>query len=232
MDSALIEFDKVRKTYGKGQAEVHALAGVDLQVREGEFVAVMGPSGSGKSTAMNILGCLDVPTERRVPVSRRRCRRTRSPSARAVAALLPRLRLPGIQPAQPHVGARERRAAADLSRHAARRAAQACARGARQRRACRLGTPHAERAVGRADAARRHRARHRRRAVGAVRRRADRQSRHGAQPRDHGAARPVQPRARHHGADGDARARHGGVRLDGRSGSATATSRATSRRAH
>jgi putative ABC transport system ATP-binding protein len=41
---------------------MHALAGVDLQVREGEFVAVMGPSGSGKSTAMNILGCLDLPT--------------------------------------------------------------------------------------------------------------------------------------------------------------------------
>jgi putative ABC transport system ATP-binding protein len=61
-DRALIEFDQVRKTYGTGQAKVEALAGIDLQVSEGEFVAVMGPSGSGKSTAMNILGCLDVPT--------------------------------------------------------------------------------------------------------------------------------------------------------------------------
>jgi len=62
MSAPIIEFDQVTKTYGMGQAEVHALAGIDLQVTEGEFVAVMGPSGSGKSTAMNILGCLDVPT--------------------------------------------------------------------------------------------------------------------------------------------------------------------------
>ena len=62
MAETLIEFDNVVRTYGKGHAEVHALAGVDLQVNDGEFVAVMGPSGSGKSTAMNILGCLDVPT--------------------------------------------------------------------------------------------------------------------------------------------------------------------------
>ena len=62
MADPLIEFDKVVRTYGKGHAEVRALAGVDLQVQDGEFVAVMGPSGSGKSTAMNILGCLDVPT--------------------------------------------------------------------------------------------------------------------------------------------------------------------------
>lgn len=62
MADPLIEFDKVVRTYGKGHAEVHALAGVDLQVHDSEFVAVMGPSGSGKSTAMNILGCLDVPT--------------------------------------------------------------------------------------------------------------------------------------------------------------------------
>ena len=58
----VIELERVTKVYGHGDAEVRALRGIDLAIRRGEFLAVMGPSGSGKSTCMNILGCLDTPT--------------------------------------------------------------------------------------------------------------------------------------------------------------------------
>jgi putative ABC transport system ATP-binding protein len=62
-NAPLISLRQVVKTYGTGQAAFQALAGVDLDIAPGEFVAIMGPSGSGKSTALNILGCLDTPSE-------------------------------------------------------------------------------------------------------------------------------------------------------------------------
>jgi putative ABC transport system ATP-binding protein len=58
----LVRLSEVRRVFGEGESAVHALAGIDLSVDRGEFLAVMGASGSGKSTCMNLIGCLDRPT--------------------------------------------------------------------------------------------------------------------------------------------------------------------------
>lgn len=62
MSNPLIKAIGITKTYSLGKQNVLALQGIDLEIEQGEFVAIMGPSGSGKSTLMNILGCLDTPT--------------------------------------------------------------------------------------------------------------------------------------------------------------------------
>jgi putative ABC transport system ATP-binding protein len=61
-DETVIRLQDLHKTYKLGDIEVHALRGINLTIRRGEFVAIMGASGSGKSTVMNIIGCLDRPT--------------------------------------------------------------------------------------------------------------------------------------------------------------------------
>jgi putative ABC transport system ATP-binding protein len=63
MSRALISLSNIRKTYVLGAQTVHALKKIDLDIQRGEYVALMGPSGSGKSTLMNVIGCLDTPSQ-------------------------------------------------------------------------------------------------------------------------------------------------------------------------
>ncbi len=60
-DGVIIRTWDLMKTYVMGDQTIHAVAGIDIEIKKGEYVAIMGPSGSGKSTLMNLIGCLDSP---------------------------------------------------------------------------------------------------------------------------------------------------------------------------
>src|SRR3989338_2591406 len=66
MKETVIHLDNVWKTYKMGEFEVNALRGLNLEVKKGELLAIMGPSGSGKSTAVNMIGALDMPTKGKI----------------------------------------------------------------------------------------------------------------------------------------------------------------------
>ena len=110
-DNIIVDVQDVRREFHVGGEVVHALAGVSLQIREGEYVSIMGPSGSGKSTLFNMVGGLDQPTAGRVSVhgleitslpSRKaawlRCRSWRTASPRGPSRLPPAA---SVSPAAP-----------------------------------------------------------------------------------------------------------------------------------
>ena len=160
MSEVVIQVEHVRKIYRTGDLEVEALRGVDLAIRDGEFVAIMGASGSGKSTLMNILGCLDRPTGGRYVLGGEDVAAHDARRARRDAQRPDRVRLSVLRADAADVRARERRAAAALSGTSAAANARAPrSDAARNGRPGRPTGPPAEPAFRRAAAARRHRPR-------------------------------------------------------------------------
>ena len=150
-DRFAIEVRDLHMDYGTGATLVHALNGVDLEIEDGEFVAIMGPSGSGKSTLLHILGALESPTARHRGGGGAPLRGARRQAPHALPARPHRIRLPVLQPAHLADSGRERAAAGliagqrdeamrraqlwPLARGGTRRTGRACSVRALRRRA-------------------------------------------------------------------------------------------------
>jgi energy-coupling factor transporter ATP-binding protein EcfA2 len=188
MVQTVFRTENLRKTYDTGEVQVHALAGVDLELYAGELAVLLGASGSGKSTLLNILGGLDHASAGRVWFRDLELTDAARPGADPLPARPCRLRLPVLQPRPLPQRARERAAC-----HRCRPEPDAARRGARHGGSRPPARPFPGGAFGRRAAARRHRARHRQAARGAALRRA------------HGRARQQDRRAGAGGAEGDQR---------------------------
>ena len=108
---AVIVTRNLQREYIMGTERVRALQGVDMTIRRNEFVAIMGPSGSGKSTMMNLIGCLDTPSEGEYWLNGHGCQRAGRRRPGPDPEQGDRLRLPDLQPAAAGLGAGQRRAA-------------------------------------------------------------------------------------------------------------------------
>ena len=206
-DGIVIRTYDLWKTYVMGDQEIHAVSGVDIEIKRGEYVAIMGPSGSGKSTLMNLIGCLDTPTRGQYYINGNlvsemnddelaRIRNKEIGFVFQTFNLLPRatslhnVELPLIYSGMP---SDER---LEMAKNAMRQVDLEAAH-----------VPQAQRAFRRPAAARGGRPRAGEQPVDSAGRRAHRQPGHGHRQRNHGAVRAALPARQHHRA-GDPRARY------------------------
>ena len=219
----LIHLDGVTKVFFTDEVETHALAGIHLEIKSGEYIAIAGPSGCGKSTLLSILGLLDTPTEGKYMLEWQAGRRPAAVRARPRPQPRDRLHLPELQPDRRSHRVRERRAAAHLPRHEVGRAQGARHGGAREGRHGASRQAPTQPALGRSAAARRGRPRRRRRPIDPAGRRADRKPRLEERRSRDGAAARAAPRRRDD-LHGDARSALRAARRPQRSTCSTAGS--------
>ncbi len=157
--NALISLDGVTKVFVTDEVETHALAGIHLHLKKGEYLSIAGPSGCGKSTLLAILGLLDSPTDGTYILNGKAGARPEAFRARAHPQPRDRIHFPGVQPDRRPDCVRERRTAAHLSRHAVGGAQEARSRCTGTRRHVAPHQALSVAALGRSATARRRGAR-------------------------------------------------------------------------